>query len=667
MISGKRRWLFVVSLLLTAARIAAQDTIPAQVSQCAHEGAEAAAQGNWALAEQKYRSALHLAPDSAEAMSNLGVACYFQRKYNEAEAEFRAARRTRPDLFVPDFFLGRQYVEQGRYSQAVFFLKDGGRLQPQNLDIHRLLAKAFVGQENYLGAIQEFQRTVQQDPRDVDAFYGMGKIYMQLAQSAAIKVNAQPALGKLYHNLIMAYRFQGENNWETARSYYLRVLQANHELPGISISVELGNIALATQDWKAAIQEFRQGLALDPKSYLSHFGWAQADLNLGDLESSLHHLQEAIRIRPEFFRPPPSITVSMKPDQIRALMAQLHSPNLPENAGWNLELAVLANALGDAHAIQAAMSSFEIQREASEKALLPFQIPGSMEALKKAAAMGLNDKRYEAAAAGYSRLIRLSPRDVAFHRGLVQSLFEAQEYDRTAAALRELLQLVPQDAHSQFLLHRCYDQLAFQNLKEIVRLNPNSYRLHELSAELLLDKDRAGQAIEEYKQALAAKPDDGTLHFSLGVAYAKAMKLQPAIDEFQAAARVDPFNAETFQNMGRCYIALHQPDEAIRSLREAIRLKPNTLAAHGLLGRALAIQGKPADAVREMEIGAPSDKDGSLHYQLFLAYRKLGDSSKAESALHASEELHKQDKAAYQEEVRGVMESLSSDREGAQR
>src|SRR5690348_10796755 len=71
----KLLWLLFVSSLLAAAPMAAQDDAAAQASRYGREGTEAAAQGNWPLAEQKYRSALRLAPDSAEAMSNLGVAC----------------------------------------------------------------------------------------------------------------------------------------------------------------------------------------------------------------------------------------------------------------------------------------------------------------------------------------------------------------------------------------------------------------------------------------------------------------------------------------------------------------------------------------------------------------------------------------------------------------
>jgi tetratricopeptide (TPR) repeat protein len=404
----------------------------------------------------------------------------------------------------------------------------------------------------------------------------------------------------------------------------------------------------------------------DSWSYVGHLGLAQAHLNLGNLWQSLYHLQEAVKVRPEYFLSASPFTCSLKPDQIRLLIPQLSSGGIAYGTAAELEKAILAEALGDRQTAQVAMARFDRQREELERRVSALRSPSNQVALEKAASLWLKNKRYEAATEAYSRLIILSPRSVVFRRGLVQALFENQEYGRAAAALRELLEVVPQEAHAQFLLQRCYERLAFVALEQVVRINANSYRVHQLTAELLLEKQRNREAIEEYKAALAIRPDESTLFFGLGMAYMKEMKLQQAIEQFRESLRFDPYNTEAYHNIGRCYIALHQPEDAIRYLREAIRLDPDLLVAHGVLGRALAMQGKLAEAVREMEIAAPTDKDGSLHYQLYLAYRTLKESVKATSALRISEEIHKLHTEEYYEEVRPVLESGSTPQESNQ-
>ena len=45
------------------------------------------------------------------------------------------------------------------------------------------------------------------------------------------------------------------------------------------------------------------------------------------------------------------------------------------------------------------------------------------------------------------------------------------------------------------------------------------------------------------------------------------------------------------------------------------------------------------EAIEHLELGADTDTDGSIHYQLFSLYRKLGQKEKAKSALHTSQKL----------------------------
>lgn len=52
-------------------------------------------------------------------------------------------------------------------------------------------------------------------------------------------------------------------------------------------------------------------------------------------------------------------------------------------------------------------------------------------------------------------------------------------------------------------------------------------------------------------------------------------------------------------------------------------------------------QGKLDEALRHLEKGAAADKDGSVHYQLFVLYRRLNQPEKAAMALRASQELRK--------------------------
>src|SRR5258708_6309936 len=239
----------VFCLILFANTANAQVSASDPLTFHAQEAARAAATRDWPVAEQRYRAVLQLEPNISEAHSNLALACYFQKKYSDAEHEFREALRLQPDLFVPNLFLGRYYFDRGDFARAVPFLQEGTRLQPKETQLRRLLAAAFVGAGNHLAAVPELKQNLALDPGDIESLYSLAKIYMHLAQQWAERANAHPTSGRLYHNLILARRFQLEGKWSTARKYYQAASDTKSGLTRIAVSVALGHIALVAREY----------------------------------------------------------------------------------------------------------------------------------------------------------------------------------------------------------------------------------------------------------------------------------------------------------------------------------------------------------------------------------------------------------------------------------
>jgi tetratricopeptide (TPR) repeat protein len=85
---------------------------------------------------------------------------------------------------------------------------------------------------------------------------------------------------------------------------------------------------------------------------------------------------------------------------------------------------------------------------------------------------------------------------------------------------------------------------------------------------------------------------------------------------------------------------------AVIHLKEATVRDPNLLEAHALLGTAYMHMNQPALARPELQKAIAIDYYGDLHFQLFKAYRALGDSAAAEKALARSKELRKKSLAS---------------------
>jgi predicted Zn-dependent protease len=63
---------------------------------------------------------------------------------------------------------------------------------------------------------------------------------------------------------------------------------------------------------------------------------------------------------------------------------------------------------------------------------------------------------------------------------------------------------------------------------------------------------------------------------------------------------------------------------------------------HALLGKVYAKTNRTREAIVELKLGLPSDKDGSLHYQIARLYLKVGDPDSAKQAFAVSKQLHRE-------------------------
>jgi tetratricopeptide (TPR) repeat protein len=70
-------------------------------------------------------------------------------------------------------------------------------------------------------------------------------------------------------------------------------------------------------------------------------------------------------------------------------------------------------------------------------------------------------------------------------------------------------------------------------------------------------------------------------------------------------------------------------------------LQPDLDEASDLLGRVYMHLGQFANAVPMLEKAAPHDHYGNIHYQLYLAYRKLGKPELAQKELARSQDLRR--------------------------
>ncbi len=104
---------------------------------------------------------------------------------------------------------------------------------------------------------------------------------------------------------------------------------------------------------------------------------------------------------------------------------------------------------------------------------------------------------------------------------------------------------------------------------------------------------------------------------------------------------LDPSRTKTLYLLGRLYMLDNENEKAVPYLKRALQLQPNLNEASGILGTAYVRLGQFEDAIPRLEKAAALDHYGNVHYQLYLAYRKLGKAELAQEALARSQDIRR--------------------------
>ena len=78
-------------------------------------------------------------------------------------------------------------------------------------------------------------------------------------------------------------------------------------------------------------------------------------------------------------------------------------------------------------------------------------------------------------------------------------------------------------------------------------------------------------------------------------------------------------------------------------LKPALDLDFTLIDAHAKLGKALAMLGRFEEAVSHLEHASSLDRDGSIHYQMAMLYRRLGREEKYAASLKESQRLRSEE------------------------
>lgn len=631
----------LVALFLSCALCAGQDTpdVAARLRSLALAAQQAQTRHDFRAAARSYEQILRLRPDLAECWADLGLMHQFLGEYSKANSDFEVALQKNPSLYAPNLFLGLNFLMEGRTVAAIRLLKEAERLQPNDEQAAMGLARAEEALGDYAEASEWFDRATEIKPQDADAWYALGVAYLYLQNSAVVQLKRLgPASG--YARSLLAESFIQEGHLNDAIRIYNALLTSSARPPFLLSALGFayfrqGSLALARDCFKKELRK-------TPGCLPARLGLAQIAVVQGHFADSLEQLALVWNSDHGFFKSHLNDFVSgLSPERVTAFKSWLKQQ--PSDQGF---IEMVADQIDSAVA-------------ESESTFVPSPSP-----LDNRMVNGVGSRGQTGSVTLRSRELWEEGQYTACENELkgqadlpavsltllAQCACYAGDFRTTLLASESAFRAESQSRAALYWEAKSSEELSTQALARVKALTPESAKVHLLIAELYRHNEHLAQAEVEYDKALAIEPDNPAARLGLANVYDEEFRFRQAMTELRGVFRKDPGNLEASFLMGNILTGQREYARAIPYLKAALKGQPLLAPkSRSLLARCYAAQNRIADAIEELRPALPEDTDGTLHYQLYLLYRKRGDREAAVAALRQSEALRKQNLQERQE------------------
>ncbi len=198
-------------------------------------------------------------------------------------------------------------------------------------------------------------------------------------------------------------------------------------------------------------------------------------------------------------------------------------------------------------------------------------------------------------------------------------------------------ELQPDDLNLLEARGRAHNLVARDSYARMARLDPSSWHVHRVQAEIFADEGKHTQAIAEYEAAIKLQDRNPDLYEGVGDEYRKLNQLDAAKRMYSKELELSPHNPVAMYNLGSTCIELGDNAAGVPLLQGMIRVYPGSPVAEYYLGRGLAADGRDSEALSWLERSAHGDPEGEVgkrsYYELGRVYRRLQRPVDAEKAV----------------------------------
>jgi tetratricopeptide (TPR) repeat protein len=384
--------LMVLILSVAVPPVLAQTPDPALLERYAAEGEQALAERRYDDAARSYEKLRELSPETAEVHAKLGLIYYQKRDFEQAAPALRRAMRLKPALPKLDILLAMCLSELGQYREALPGLHKGFR-QSTDAPLRRSaglqLLKAYTGLAQDLDAVDVALQLSRLHPEDPEVLYHSGRLLANFAYLQTLKLS-RVAPTSIWMHQAAGEMQESRGYFDAAIREYREVLALDPRRPGthfrlgrtlLARAQKAGSEAEASSVREQAMKEFEAELRLDPTNANASYELAELYRKAGERARAGALFEQSLKHYPDF----EDARIGLARVLIAEGKPELAVPHLqkaisssPDNEVSYYQLSIAYGRLGNAAEQQKALSEFQRlhgqKRDREAMALAPREV-----------------------------------------------------------------------------------------------------------------------------------------------------------------------------------------------------------------------------------------------------------------------------------------------------
>ncbi len=185
--------------------------------------------------------------------------------------------------------------------------------------------------------------------------------------------------------------------------------------------------------------------------------------------------------------------------------------------------------------------------------------------------------------------------------------------------------------------------LAIEKLEKAIALVPAHFDANLSLGRAYFGSGRIDESVTAFRRATSIQPDHIKARFFLATALEQQGRSADALKEYRTILNKAPNNVEGNLGLGVLLLKIDGDSSAagLNALRRAVTLNDRLYEGQIILGKTLVRLNRTTEAIEHLKTAvnlAPSNPEP--HFQLAIAYRKLGRKTEADSETEIVKKIH---------------------------